>query len=81
MKSKTIMCACCGREIIKTRHNKRYCQECAYEIRLLRARNQHRKPKVISSKLSLDEKIKRADELGMSYGKYVQAVERGLIKE
>lgn len=64
-------CVGCNKEFFPTSENKTYCPECkanGYKPII--------KPK---EKSSLPEIVAKARALGLSYGKYVEALEKGLV--
>lgn len=81
-----MICKNCGCEVVRTSARQLYCSDCAKKAHRAAqeswktAHNKSKKKNSKKTSVSLDKKAKRASELGMTYGKYVCAVENGLIE-
>lgn len=69
-------CACCGKEFISNRKNGRFCSaECREIIRVEQNKERYRQKKeeakeIIEAKENLAETVRKARDMGMSYGQY-----------
>lgn len=73
------VCAWCGKKFsyLRRRKERQYCDDCANSkerrnvMQNMRRREQEKRRKLRESPLSLDEKIREATRLHLSYGKYM----------
>lgn len=78
------ICAWCGEKFwyLRRRKERQYCDDCANSkerrnaMQNARRREQEKRRKPREYPLSLDEKIREASRLHLSYGKYVALLER-----
>lgn len=69
---RTAICSLCGREYVRDSKRSDRCPECRFSLRSIRRRNT-KKADIVKEKKTghMAETLKRAEEKGVSYGKYV----------